>query len=208
MDVATNFGLGVLTGSAVAMPLGAIGLLLAQEGARVGWRRAWPAAAGVATADLMYCAAVLVFGAAITPILRAVSPWPALISAVTLVSLGVWGLHRAVRARPRPGSEVGGSGPARRYFGYLGLTIINPATATSFLAVTTGLEPSRAGAAGAVAFAVGVTAASLAWQSMWVAAGGILRRRGGPAARSVSVIVGNTVVIALGVAVLVGAVGS
>jgi threonine/homoserine/homoserine lactone efflux protein len=206
MEWITSLGIGALTGLAVAVPLGAVGLLLVQEGARVGARRAWPAAAGVATADLLYCAAVLVFGTAVSPALRGIAPWPAVISGMTLVALGAWGVRRARRAGEPATETSDAAGSGRRYLGYLGLTIINPATATSFLAVTTGLPFGGSGAGGALAFAAGVTAASLAWQSLLVAAGGVLHRRVGAAARSITVLAGNALIVCLGAVVLVGAV--
>jgi threonine/homoserine/homoserine lactone efflux protein len=207
MDLWTSFGIGTAAGLAVAMPMGAIGLLLLQEGTLVGVRRAWPAAAGVATADLAYCAVVLVFGSVIAPALRVLAPWPALTSGIVLVALGGRGLQRAWRGPDRGAARaVSTAGPGRRYLGYLGLTVINPATATSFLAVIAAVEPGRSGVGGSVAFALGVTLASLAWQSLLVAAGGVMHRRGNAAVRTVTVAAGNAMIVTLGAVILVGTV--
>jgi threonine/homoserine/homoserine lactone efflux protein len=47
---------GLIAGWGVAVPLGAIGVMLVDLGMRGGFRSAAPAAAAVATADLLYAA--------------------------------------------------------------------------------------------------------------------------------------------------------
>src|SRR3954467_11999066 len=55
---------GLVAGWGVAVPLGAIGVMLVDLGMRAGFRSAAPAAAAVATADLLYAAAAAAAGRA------------------------------------------------------------------------------------------------------------------------------------------------
>ena len=55
---------GLLAGWGVAIPLGAIGVMVVDLGMRGGFRPAAAAAAGVATADLLYAAVAAAAGAA------------------------------------------------------------------------------------------------------------------------------------------------
>ncbi|KGM15252.1 hypothetical protein N867_10520, partial [Actinotalea fermentans ATCC 43279 = JCM 9966 = DSM 3133] len=58
-------GLGALVGLGVAMPLGAIGVLLLQTGVRRGFRVAAAGGLGVATVDLVYAVVAVLAGAAV-----------------------------------------------------------------------------------------------------------------------------------------------
>ena len=64
---------GLVAGWGVAIPLGAIGVLLVDLGMRGGFRHAAPAAAAVATADLLYAAVAAAAGAAAASLLRRTS---------------------------------------------------------------------------------------------------------------------------------------
>src|SRR4051794_41928451 len=63
-DVTAAFGAGALAGLGVALPLGAIGVLLLQEGITGGWRPAFAAGTGVALVDGAYAALAVAAGAA------------------------------------------------------------------------------------------------------------------------------------------------
>ncbi len=195
---------GMLAGLAVAMPLGAIGVLLVQEGAGLGARRALPGAAAVASVDALYCALALVAGGAAAPLVRAWGRWPALVGGVALLVVAAAGVRRGLVAWPGALIDEPGREGWRRYAVFAGLTAVNPATLVFFAALVAALPAVTTGRP-AVSFVVGVGAASFAWQALLVVGGGLLGGRAGPRARRATVVVGNTVVAALGVATLLRA---
>ena len=207
MDLLVALLAGSVAGLALAAPLGAIGMLLLQEGITRGLRRGLPAAAAVATVDVAYCTVAVAAGALAAPIVNGWSPWPQLLGGVAVVALGVHGLLQGLRAKPSAGERPAGrSGPSRqRYLLFLGLTAINPATLVYFAAILTGLAEFTESGSTAVAFIVGVGVASFGWQALLVALGARLRRRTGPAFRKRSAIVGNGLVVAFGVALIIQA---
>jgi arginine exporter protein ArgO len=98
---------GLIAGWGVAVPLGAIGVMLVDLGMRGGFRSAAPAAAAVATADLLYAAMAAAAGSAVASLLEpharamkliavaliaglpAVASAPASAKAVFVVAVGV-----------------------------------------------------------------------------------------------------------------------
>ena len=61
---------GLIACWGVAVPLGAIGVMLVDLGMRGGFRSAAPAAAAVATADLLYAAVAAAAGSAVASLLE------------------------------------------------------------------------------------------------------------------------------------------
>ncbi|ANP74032.1 LysE family transporter [Cryobacterium arcticum] len=183
MEILELFGAGALAGLGVAVPLGAIGLLLVRQGVAGGFVVGAAGAAAVALVDSVYCIVALGAGAVVAPVLGEWGGAAGLLAGAVLVALGVAGLLRE-RRRPtvsqdqpehQPGrGSVRRPAPARLFLLMLGLTAVNPATLLYFAALTTALRPTVAaagGAAAATAFVAGVAIASLAWQLGLVAAG-------------------------------------
>ena len=90
--VVTPLGAGALAGLGVAMPLGAIGVLVVQEGITGGWRPAAAAGTGVAVVDGLYATVAVAAGAAVTGALTGRERWVQLAGAVVLVAVVVRGL--------------------------------------------------------------------------------------------------------------------
>ncbi|MFG3285177.1 LysE family transporter [Streptomyces sp. NPDC048111] len=202
---------GAAAGLGVAVPVGAVGVLLVQEGMRER-RGAMAAAAAVATVDLAYAALATALGPLVAHTLSGVEAWVRLASALVLTAIAVRGL----RASRHPGDEgVGGAGgsagmapgagggvakvrgtvgragkvggaagPARTFGRFAALTLINPTTALYFAALTTARGASLAGGAAGAVFVAGVFAASFLWQQFLVAASGFAGARISPAARA------------------------
>ncbi|QYF72779.1 LysE family transporter [Cryobacterium sp. PAMC25264] len=179
MEILGLFGAGALAGLGVAVPLGAIGLLLVRQGVAGGFVVGAAGAAAVALVDSVYCIVALGAGAVVAPVLGEWGAAAGLLAGAMLMALGVAGLLRE-RRRPtasqdQPGrSSVRRPAPARFFLLLLGLTAVNPATLLYFAALTTALRPTLAapgGAVAATAFVAGVAIASLAWQLGLVAAG-------------------------------------
>ncbi len=200
VDTVTSLGLGLVAGLALAAPLGAIGVLLVQEGITRGLRGGIPSAAAVATVDVVYCAVAVAAGTLAGPIVRSWTPWPQLLGGVALIALGLHGLVTSHRARGRAIDQGVGS-PAtavRRYSLFLGLTALNPATLVYFAAIVTGTDRVAASIPTAIAFIAGVGVASFGWQTLLVALGALLRRKTGPSFQSWTAVAGNSLVIVLG----------
>ncbi len=195
---------GALAGLGVAVPLGAIGILLLGEGIGRGFRSGAPGAVAVGCIDTAYSALAVVFGAAAAPVIGRGGRWPAVLGGTVLVGIAALGLWRSSRAPADAAPAPSGSG-WRRFVLFLGLTAINPATLIYFAAITVGLGGRLGTPAAAVAFVAGVGLASTAWQLVVVGTGAVLRHRITERARRLSVVVGNLVVAGLGVAMLVGA---
>lgn len=94
---------GVAAGLGVAMPLGAIGVLLLREGMH-GWRGAAAGATAVAVVDLLYAAAASVLGPVIAEPLRAVEAWVRLVAATVLVLIALYGVMSLRRTRAPAGA--------------------------------------------------------------------------------------------------------
>lgn len=207
MDVLFALLSGSVVGLAVAAPLGAIGILLLQEGITRGLLRGIPAAAAVASVDVLYCATAVVAGSLVGPIVRSGEPWPQIVGGLAVSALGVHGIVRMRRARTserdRPAERSGTS--FHRYLLFLGLTALNPATLVYFAAIVTGLNEFTASLSTAIAFVVGVGVASFGWQALLVALGAGLRRKTGIAFRKWTAIVGNGLIVAFGVALIIQA---
>jgi len=155
-------GAGALAGLGVALPLGAVGVLIVQEGLTGGWRPASAAATGVALVDGAYAAVAVAAGAAVSTALAGVERGIQLVGAVVLLAVAVRGLL-ALRAPAAitPGAPAPGARVLRRF---VALTAVNPMTAVYFVVLTAGLGDVVTDAASRVAFATGVLLASLAWQ--------------------------------------------
>ncbi|WP_329385961.1 LysE family transporter [Streptomyces sp. NBC_01351] len=177
---------GAVAGLGVAMPMGAMSVLLLQEALRHR-RTAIAAAAGIATVDLAYAALATALGPWVASHISPIEPWVRLTSAVILLTIAGHGLTKAKPASPAleaagPGQSPGAEPtprprPGKAFARYVGLTALNPTTALYFAALTTAQGATlRTGAAGA-AFLFGVGAASLLWQQSLVALGALAGTR-------------------------------
>ncbi|MFC5802241.1 LysE family transporter [Streptomyces formicae] len=182
---------GAAAGLGVAMPLGAMGVLLIQEGMR-DRRNAIAAAAAVAVVDLAYAAVATALGPLVASALSGVEAWVRLVSAAVLMVIALRGLWASRSAGAEagsaddpvapPGRDAGG--PARTFARFAALTLVNPTTALYFAALTTAQGAALRGGAAGTVFVAGVFAASLVWQQLLVAASGFTGARIGARARA------------------------
>jgi arginine exporter protein ArgO len=186
---------GILAGLAVAIPLGAIGVLIVDLGVRGGFRPAFLAGLGTALADGVYATVAAVAGLAVGSWLRPVEGSLRLVAAAVLAAIAVTGLlalRRPPGQRPLPAAD------GRLVARFLGLTAINPTTAVTFAGLMVGLPAvAHASAPSKGAFVVGAFGASLAWQSA-LAGGGAVMRHGLPSrARIWTSVAGRLLTLAL-----------
>jgi threonine/homoserine/homoserine lactone efflux protein len=202
---------GLVAGWGVAVPLGAIGVMLVDLGMRAGFRSAAPAAAAVATADLLYAAVAAAAGSAAASVLEPHAHAIKLIAAGVLAAVAAVGLRAALRrAKARDGGADGGAGgpegglpeprPRRLFARFLGLTAINPTTVLYFAALIAGLPAVASAPASAKAvFVVAVGIASLSWQLTLAGSGAALHHRLPEHARLYTALAGNALVLGLAV---------
>lgn len=170
---------GALAGYGIAVPVGAIGVLLVDLAMRRGFRPAAAAGAGVATADLLYALAAVLVGAAAADAVDSFQDTLRIVSALVLLAIAAHLLWNALGSgAPEPGqTPVPVAGVAGTYVRFVGLTILNPATITYFVALIVGLDRADATAGDKALFVTGAFLASLSWQVCLAAFGALLHKR-------------------------------
>jgi arginine exporter protein ArgO len=187
---------GVAAGYGIAVPVGAIGVLIAGLSARISLRVGAAAGLGAATADGVYALIAVLGGAAIAGIVAPISTPLRWAAAGVLLLLAAC---TAVSAFRKPRTAEPGNRPTtalRAYAGILGLTLLNPATVVYFAALVLG----RGGAGGGVWFVLGAFLASASWQLL-IAGGGSLvgRLLTGERGRLITALVSSLVIAVLAI---------
>jgi threonine/homoserine/homoserine lactone efflux protein len=186
---------GLVAGWGVAVPLGAIGVMLVDLGMRAGFRPTAPAAAAVATADLLYAALAAAAGSAAAGLLEPHEHALRLLAAGVLAAVAVLGLRPRARAGERAVPP-----PHRLYGRFLALTAINPTTVVYFVALIAGLPAvATAPASSKAVFVAAVGVASLSWQLTLAGSGAALHHRLPEHARLWTALAGNALVLGLAV---------
>jgi threonine/homoserine/homoserine lactone efflux protein len=197
---------GILAGYGIAIPVGAIAILIVDLGLRKGFRIAFMAGAGAASADLVYAAIAAVAGDLVAAQLAPFGTVLRLASAILLVAIGARGLWRS--RRPAISAELLAAGTANESGGgtfvrFLGLTLLNPQTVAYFGALILGRDAGQPlELTGQIAFVVGAGLASWSWQSLLALVGAGARRRLTPAFQRSATIAGNLLVLALGLRIV------
>jgi threonine/homoserine/homoserine lactone efflux protein len=200
MDLLDAALAGALAGYGVAIPVGAIAILIIETAARRGPRVGAAAGLGAATADGIYATGAGLFGGAIAAALAPLSLPLRAASVVVLAVIGGRGLLAAAGAAPAQAEPPTGSAAERRsarrtYLGFLGLTILNPMTVAYFAALVLGLPAVQGGVADRLAFAIAAFAASASWQLLIAGFGGLLHRHASPTAIRATSVIGNVVIL-------------
>jgi arginine exporter protein ArgO len=194
---------GALAGYAIAVPVGAIAVLIIHTSITRGLRNGIAAAWGAASADGIYAlAAVIVGGAATSLVSEYLAPFR-LIAGVVLIGLAIRGLA-GLRSTHDPDAEhtrLARHTAKRTYATFLGLTLLNPVTIAYFAALMVGL-PSLTAAPERVAFALGAFVASVSWQMLLAAFGALLGRGSNRRIRVASAVIGNVIVLGFGLLIL------
>jgi arginine exporter protein ArgO len=217
------FWRGILAGYGIAIPVGAIAVLIIEAGLRRGFRVGFMAGAGAATADLVYASLAAIAGQALAAALAPLAAGLRLASGLVLVGLGGWGLWRIWKNRPAGASRPAAGDPAAEeaapsggpapilksplltYTQFGGLTLLNPLTITDFAARILGGGAGQTGWANRLVFVAGAALASLSWQSLLAGLGALAHRRLPPGIQAAASLLGNLIVAGLGIQILVQA---
>ncbi|WP_422747004.1 LysE family transporter [Micromonospora sp. WMMD1219] len=224
---------GLVAGYGVAIPVGAIAILILGLSARTSFRVGAAAALGVATADGLYAAVAALGGAAVASGLAPFAGPLRLVAAGVLLALACLTAWRALRppatthpssppatthppspsatthppgTTQEPGARGGLDTPVRAFGAVLALTLLNPATVVYFVALVLGRgDVLDSGPPAAAAFTLGVFLASASWQVL-IAGGGSLIGRAltGARGRRVTALLSSVIIAALAVATVLG----
>jgi arginine exporter protein ArgO len=186
---------GVVAGYGVAVPVGAIGVLIAGLSARTSLRVGAAAGMGAATADGIYALIAVLGGAALAGTVAPIATplrWVAAVVLLVLAGHTAWAALRRGRATAERAERPATA--AKAYSGILGLTLLNPATVVYFAALVMG----RGGAGGGVWFVVGAFLASASWQLLIAGSGALAGRLlTGERARLITSLVSSAVIAVL-----------
>jgi arginine exporter protein ArgO len=196
---------GLLAGYGVAIPVGAIGVLILGLSARTSLRVGAGAALGVAAADGIYALVAVLGGAAIASVIAPIATPLRIIAAVVLLVIAVrvavtaWRHHRdpaLAAATPTLTS------PARAFAALLGLTLLNPATVIYFAALVLGHRAtgSTSDPGTGTIFVLAAFAASASWQLFLAVGGSALGRYlSGPRGRLATALASTLLIVFLAV---------
>jgi arginine exporter protein ArgO len=195
---------GLLAGYGIAIPVGAIAVLILGTGIQFGFRRAAVAGAGAASADLVYSALAVIGGAALSELIGSVDVALKFGSALVLALIALNGLRHAGRVRAETETADGSRRMlVQTYVRFLGLTIINPTTVVYFAALVIGLGvASDMSAIDGVLFVAGTFIASLSWQTTLAAVGAVTGTRLSTGAQRAAIVAGNLLILAFAAAIL------
>lgn len=196
---------GVLTGLAVAMPVGAIGLLVLRTGQAGGIRPGVASALGVATTDLVYAVLAVLAGGKVAAVLGSFITPVRVLAGIVLIALGVreWiaqRRHRRESTRPPDSADPAGvpTTPTRAFLTLAGLTAANPLTIGYFASAAVALGGTMSGFS-AVMFIAGVFMASALWQVLLAGLGVLSRRILTPRLVQASATVSAALLVGMGV---------
>ncbi|MFK4693143.1 LysE family transporter [Streptomyces pristinaespiralis] len=198
---------GALAGFGIAMPVGAVTVMIVTLSAQTSLRTGLAGAMGTATADGLYALIAALTGAALAGLLRPVAGPMRWTAAVVLLALAAKGLADAVRRSLDPGSvrQVEEKRPFSVYLQFLGLTVLNPLTIVYFSALVLALRNDNWPPMGGLMFVVAAFAASASWQALLAVGGALVGRvLTSDKGRLGTALVGNGVIIFLAARLLLG----
>jgi arginine exporter protein ArgO len=195
--VSGAFLAGVVAGYGVAVPVGAIAVLIAGISARTSLRVGAAAGLGAATADGVYALIAVLGGAALAGLVAPIAMplrWVAVVVLLALAGHTAWAALRRRNATDREAARTATA--VQAYAGILGLTLLNPATVVYFAALVLG----RGGAGGGGWFVAGAFLASASWQLLIAASGALAGRLlTGERAQLITSLVSSLVIAALAI---------
>jgi len=196
---------GALAGYGIAIPVGAIAVLIIERALRAGFAQGFAAGAGAAAADFIYAGIAALTGERLAALLLPFSTPLRIASGLVLLAIGGFGLWRLRTAGDKPASQVAVyAHPGRTFLQFLGLTLLNPMTITYFGALILGREAGvTVSASNRVLFVLGAGLASLSWQSTLAVFGAVAHRRLPSQAQRWTGVLGNLIVLGLGISLFV-----
>ena len=166
---------GLVTGWAIAIPIGAVGAFLVALSARTSFRVGAAGALGIATVDGGYAALAVVAGSAVAAVLEPVADALTLASGIVLLVIAGLTAAHAVGTAGKV-RETRPMRPAAAYALFVGITAVNPTTVVYFAAVVLGNQHLVSSAPEGVVFVLAAFLASASWQLLLAGGGAALGR--------------------------------
>ena len=168
---------GILIGFAIAAPVGPIGLLCIQRTLAKGWRIGFLSGLGAASADAVYGMIAGLGLTAVSSFLVNQQSWLGLIGGLFLCYLGIKTLLTKAQTTAATTNEQ--QGIIGAYLSIFALTLTNPITILSFIAIFAGmgLAAEEMGVKTAVFFILGVFIGSASWWFILSSGASLLRQR-------------------------------
>ena len=192
---------GLIAGYGIAIPVGAVAVLIVNTAIRSGFPAGFAAGAGAATADMLFAALAAVAGFIIAPALQPYSGALRVVGGLVLIAIAGAGLWKGLKAPPGP-SRNGQPYPLlTTYLQFVAITAVNPLTIIYFTALILGRNPASSNdlLSANLLFVGGAGVASLSWQTVLAAVGSLAGKHLSPRFRLTAVVVGNLIVLGLGV---------
>lgn len=167
---------GLLLGLSIAAPVGPIGVLCIRQTLQNGRRHGLAAGLGAATADAFY-GSVAAFG--LTLVVQALTGmqfWLRLAGGLFLIYLGIKFFFRPAE-KVESQATVVEAGLASIYFSTFLLTLSNPVTILSFLALFSGMGLETGNRHGPIWLVIGVFCGSVLWWLLLTGGISLFRRR-------------------------------
>lgn len=200
----TLFLEGALAGFGIAIPVGAISVLIVDLGLRRGFRAAFMAGAGAATVDLLFASLAGLAGEVLSNALAPIANGLKLFSGVVLLGMAAYGLWRTWKPPVHEGEDSAAeNGHLSTYLRFVGLTFINPLTVVYFSALILGGEMGDVVTAGdRIAFVLGAGLASFSWQTILAGIGTLAGKNLSPRFKRITRLIGNMMVLGFGLRIL------
>ncbi|MFE7116076.1 LysE family transporter [Streptomyces sp. NPDC057654] len=172
---------GMWAGYGLAVPVGAVAVLMINTTARTSFRVGAAAAMGATTADALYAVAAVLGGSALATAIAPLAGPLRFAAAVILIGMAIrtaapaFKRHHSIEGSPKGAAP--GANPLRSYLTFLGLTALNPWPAIYFVALFLGRQ-SHVGSTPPeeIAYVTAIVAASGSWQLLLAGGGALLGR--------------------------------
>jgi len=191
---------GLVTGYAIAVPVGAVAALIIALSARTSWSVGAAAGLGVATVDGVYAAVAVVAGRAVASFLGPIEDALKVVSIVALLAIATLTLVHALRPSGNGKDDGRSWTPLRAWLTFVGITAVNPATVVYFAAIVLGGTVDIDGPAEGTVFISAAFVASASWQLFVASLGtGLGHWLSGPRGRRATGVVAAVVIALLAV---------
>lgn len=191
---------GLVTGYAIAVPVGAVAALIIALSSRTTWAVGASAGLGVATVDGLYAAVAVVAGHAVAELLEPIEDTLQVVSVVALLAIAALTLVHALRPGGTREEDGRSWTPLRAWLVFVGITAVNPATVVYFAAIVLGGTVEIEGPAEGTVFVGAAFLASASWQVFVATVGsGLGKWITGPRGRRATGVVAAAVIAALAV---------
>lgn len=155
---------GLVTGYAIAVPVGAVAVMIIAVSSRTSWRTGAAAGLGVATVDGGYALVAVVAGSAVAELLDPISSALTAVSVVVLIAIALLTLRHAFRPERADSRALTQWTPLRAWLTFAAITAINPATVLYFAAIVLGGTVEIDGPVEGTVFVAAAFLASASWQ--------------------------------------------